>query len=70
MILPIYEHLQQENRRLRLVNADLLIALQYAADVVASCDDGNPTIETGWDNDELLDAWLKIRAAIASARDP
>ena len=32
MILPIYEHLQQENRRLREINAEMLAALKRLCD--------------------------------------
>jgi len=33
MILPIYRHLQEENRRLRKINAEMLTALEELIEV-------------------------------------
>lgn len=53
----------------RAVNshADMLAALDIAADHIKDLDGGDPTTETGWKSDELLGVWLKARAAIAKA---
>lgn len=50
-----------------LAAPDMLAVLREAADWIKDTDSGNPETETGWDSDELLDLWLRARAAIAKA---
>ena len=47
---------------------DLYAALEAAADAIMDCDEGDPTSETGWKSDELLDAWLAAMNALRKAR--
>lgn len=44
-------------------NIQMRDALELAADYIKDCDGGDMTTETGWKRDDLLDAWLKVRAA-------
>lgn len=48
----------------------LLAALELAADYLKDHDGGDPSTETGWKSQDLLDAWLAARAAIAKATVP
>jgi len=45
--------------------AELEEALHSAADAIKDFDDGDPTHETGWKSDELLEAWLRAHAVLA-----
>ena len=51
MILPIYEHLQQENRRLRRINAAMLSALK---DIAIGC--GKSTLSRDAMRERAFDA--------------
>ena len=42
----------------------LRAALELAADYIKDLDGGDQRSETGWKSDELLDVWLKTRAAL------
>lgn len=58
----------EANAHLIAAAPDLLSALELAADYIKDLDGGEPSTETGWKSDELLDVWLKATAAIARAR--
>lgn len=60
----------EANARLITAAPDMLAALRIAAETLASFDEGDPTTETGWNHDELLDAWKEVVAAIAKATTP
>ena len=47
--------------------ADMLAALQEAADWIKDMDGGDMETETGWSHADSLDVWLRIRAAISKA---
>lgn len=44
-------------------------ALELAADLIKDMDGGDPTTTTGWKSDEALDVWLKLNAAISTAKN-
>jgi len=44
-------------------------ALEWAAETLRSHDAGDPSTATGWASDELLEAWLKCRAALAKPEE-
>lgn len=46
---------------------EMLAALKDAKDTIHACDAGDPTTETGWANDDLLDVWKACDAAISRA---
>jgi hypothetical protein len=46
---------------------DMLMAMYVAAERIKDYDGGDPTADTGWASDELLEAWQKLHAAIAKA---
>jgi hypothetical protein len=48
----------------------LLMALHVAADAIKEKDVGDPTSRHGWKSEELLEAWLEIRAAIDNYEPP
>lgn len=47
---------------------DLVDALTLAAEHIKDLDGGDPKTETGWKSEELLEVWLKARAAISTVR--
>lgn len=65
----VYHETSLTPRQFAEQRAELLAALHDAADFIKGRDRGNPAHETGWESDEHLDAWLKVRAAIAKAEN-
>ena len=59
----------EEDANARLISAapDMLEALKQAMETLKAFDPGDPATETGWKHDELCDAWVSCRAAIAKA---
>lgn len=55
------------NARLIAAAPELLEALQIASITLFSFDGGNQHDETGWEHDEMRDAWLIVQSAIKKA---
>jgi len=51
----------------RPLTKDDIAALRTAAAILQNLDVGDPSTETGWADDELLDAWLCLNAVIDEA---
>jgi hypothetical protein len=59
----------EANARLIAAAPELYEALKVAEDAIRSYDGGDPTTETGWKNDELLQVWLTIDAALSKVEE-
>jgi len=60
-----YESLCESHQAVEAERDRLKEALRCAAEAIKDFDEGDPSTETGWKSDELLEAWLRARSALA-----
>src|SRR5580765_4172601 len=59
--------LSEADARLIAAAPDMLAILQECIDIIRDADGGNPETNTGWASEDMLDLWMRARAAIAKA---